>query len=214
MSDVWTNRWNERFSNAEFVYGELPNEYFREQIDKLPVGKILLPAEGEGRNGVYAARLGWQVSAFDISAQGKIKALTLAEKNNVTLDYQVGELHTLNYTSGQFDAMALIYAHFPTEIKSRMHKALSEYVRTGGVLIFEAFSKNHLQYNANNETVGGPREIGMLFSKKELLSDFPHYEVLELEEKVIELNEGPFHSGTGSVIRFVGRKKTIYLETV
>jgi hypothetical protein len=63
MSDVWTNRWNERFSNAEFVYGELPNEYFREQIDKLPVGKILLPAEGEGRNGVYAARLGWQVSA-------------------------------------------------------------------------------------------------------------------------------------------------------
>lgn len=207
MSDAWTDRWNERFSNAEFVYGELPNDYFREQIGKLPVGKILLPAEGEGRNGVYAARMGWQVSAFDISLKGKAKATKLAEKNNVTLDYQVGELHTLNYTPGQFDALALIYAHFPAAIRSNMHKGLREYVRKGGVVIFEAFSKNHLQYNSNNETVGGPKEIGMLFSTEELLADFPEYEVIELEEKVIELNEGPFHSGTGSVIRFVGRKK-------
>jgi Methyltransferase domain len=207
MSDAWTDRWNKRFSNAEFVYGELPNDYFREQIGKLPVGKILLPAEGEGRNGVYAARMGWQVSAFDISVEGNAKATKLAEKNNVTLDYQVGELHTLNYPPGQFDALALIYAHFPAAIKSNMHKALSEYVRKGGVVIFEAFSKNHLQYNSNNETVGGPKEIGMLFSTEELLADFPEYEVIELEEKVIELNEGSFHSGTGSVIRFVGRKK-------
>jgi hypothetical protein len=207
MSNPWTDRWNERFSNAEFVYGELPNEYFREKIDPLPVGRILLPAEGEGRNGVYAARLGWQVSAFDISDQGKSKALTLAEKNNVTLDYQVGELHTLTYTPAQFDALALIYAHFPADIKSGMHKTLNEYLRPGGMLIFEAFSKNHLRYNSNNESVGGPKESGMLFSKEELLSDFPNYEVLSLEEKVIDLKEGPFHSGTGSVIRFVGRKR-------
>lgn len=207
MSDPWIDRWNERFSKAEFVYGELPNEYFKEQLDKLAPGKIFLPADGEGRNGVYAARQGWQVSAFDISMQGRNKALALAAKNKVTLDYQVGELHTLNYAQGQFDAMALIYAHFPAAIKSMLNKALSVYVRKGGTLIFEAFSKNHLQYNAKNERVGGPKEIGMLFSKEEVLSDFPDYTVVELEEKVIELNEGPFHSGTGSVIRFVGRKK-------
>ncbi len=206
MSNPWTDRWNERFSNAEFVYGELPNEYFKAQLDKLPVGSILLPAEGEGRNGVYAAKLGWQVSAFDISEKGKAKALTLAKKNNVTLDYQVGELHTLSYKSHQFDVLALIFAHFPAAIKSDMHQALREFVRPGGVVIFEAFSKNHLQYNSNNESVGGPKELAMLFSKEELLADFPEYEVIELEEKVIHLNEGPFHSGTGSVIRFVGRK--------
>lgn len=207
MSDSWIDRWNDRFSKTEFVYGELPNEYFKEQLDKLPVGQILLPAEGEGRNGVYAAKLGWQVSAFDISEQGRAKALKLAEKNQVTLDYQVGELHTLNYTPKQFDVLALIFAHFPADIKSRMHKALSPYVRTGGTLIFEAFSKNHLQYNSNNESVGGPKELAMLFSKQELLADFPDYDVLELEEEVIHLNEGPYHSGIGSVIRFVGRKR-------
>lgn len=212
MSNAWTDRWNERFSNTGFVYGELPNDYFRDQIDKLPVGKILLPAEGEGRNGVYAAKLGWKVSAFDISAQAKIKAHALAEKNNVTLEYQVGEvnpqtLSSLNYTHGQFDALALIYAHFPAAIKSGMHKALSSYVRKGGIVIFEAFSKNHLQYNSNNESVGGPKELAMLFSKEELLADFPEYEVIELEEKVVDLNEGPFHSGRGSVMRFLGRKR-------
>jgi hypothetical protein len=207
MADSWTDRWNERFSNAEFVYGELPNDYFKEQLDKLPVGKILLPAEGEGRNGVYAARWGWQVSAFDISEKGRTKALILAEKNNITLDYQVGDLHTLKYLPGQFDALALIYAHFPAAIKSDMHKALSPFVRSGGTLIFEAFSKNHLQYNSNNERVGGPKELAMLFSEEEVLADFPEYNVVELEEKVIHLNEGQFHSGTGSVIRFVGKKR-------
>ena len=95
MSDAWTDRWNERFSRPEFVYGEQPNDYFKEQIEKLPAGKILLPAEGEGRNGVHAAKLGWKVSAFDISAQGKNKALKLAEKNKVTLDYQVDEIQSL-----------------------------------------------------------------------------------------------------------------------
>lgn len=206
MSNAWTDRWNERFSNTDFVYGELPNEYFREQINKLPAGKILLPAEGEGRNGVYAAKLGWQVSAFDISEQGRTKALKLAEKHSVTLDYQVGE-QLPTYREGEFDVMALIFAHFPAAIKSTLHKALTTFVRPGGIVIFEAFSKSHLQYNSNNETVGGPKELAMLFSKEELLQDFADFEVLELEEKVIDLNEGPFHSGTGSVMRFVGRKK-------
>lgn len=207
MSDPWTDRWNERFRKPEFAYGESPNEFFQEQLDKLHPGKILLPAEGEGRNGVYAARQGWEVSAFDISVEGKNKALRLAEKHTVTLDYRVGELSSLPYAAQQFDAMALIFAHFPAEIKSSMHRALDQYVRTGGIVIVEAFSKNHLRYNAKNEKVGGPRDIDMLFSMEEIKSDFPNYHIRQLEEKVVYLNEGPFHSGTGSVIRFVGHKK-------
>jgi len=80
-------------------------------------------------------------------------------------------------------------------------------LRHGGLIIFEAFSKNHLAYIAKNEKVGGPKDLGSLFSIDELKSDFPDYEIIELIEKEIELNEGSFHNGTGSVIRFVGRKK-------
>jgi SAM-dependent methyltransferase len=207
MSDSWTQRWNDRYSNEIFAYGEKPNNYLKAQLENLQPGTILFAAEGEGRNAVFAARLGWDVQAFDISSEGKKKAFQLAEKNQVTIAYQVGQLETLGYTAGQFDALALIYAHFPATVKSAYHRILSSYVRSGGYIIFEAFSKKHLDYLAKNEQVGGPKEFDMLFSIEEIKADFPDYEILELEEKEIELNEGQFHNGTGSVIRFTGRKK-------
>jgi hypothetical protein len=207
MDESWSDKWNERFSKEEFAYGEQPNNYLKEQLEKLVPGTILFPAEGEGRNAVFAAGLGWTVSAFDISAAGKKKALRLAAARNVKIDYQVGELQGLNYKPGQFDAIGLIYAHFPANIKSSIHKTLDNYLRKGGTVIFEAFSKRHIEYNAANEKVGGPTDIRMLFSIAEIKSDFANYEVIELEEKEIELSEGLFHNGKGSVIRFVGRKK-------
>ena len=207
MNDTWTERWNDRYSNSAFAYGEEPNNFFKEQIEKLNPGTILLPAEGEGRNAVYAAKLGWKVAAFDISEEGKNKALKLAEANNVKIDYKIGALETLNYQPEQFDAIALIYAHFPAEIKSYLHKTLETYLRKDGTIIFEAFSKKHLEYLAINDKVGGPKDIESLFSIEEIKADFPNYEIIQLEEKEIELNEGLFHNGKGSVIRFVGKKK-------
>ena len=207
MNDTWTERWNDRYSNEEFAYGEEPNNFFKEQIEKLAPGTILFPAEGEGRNAVYAAKLDWKVAAFDISEEGKNKALKLAEANNVTIEYKIGELQTLNYQPEQFDAIALIYAHFPAEIKSRLHKTLETYLRKDGIIIFEAFSKKHLEYLAINDKVGGPKDIDSLFSIEEIKADFPNYEIIQLEETEIELNEGLFHNGKGSVIRFVGKKK-------
>lgn len=207
MNNTWTDRWNDRYSSEEFAYGTAPNNYLKEQLEKLKTGSILFPAEGEGRNAVFAAQLGWKVSAFDISAEGKNKALKLAEANDVEIDYLVGELETLNYQEEQFDAIALIYAHFPAAIKSSIHKTLETYLRKGGVIIFEAFSKKHLEYLAINDKVGGPKDIESLFSIEEIQSDFPDYEIIQLEEKEIELNEGLFHNGKGSVIRFVGKKK-------
>lgn len=207
MGNTWTDKWNERYATDEFAFGEQPNNYLKEQLEKLSPGNILFPAEGEGRNAVFAAKLGWSVSAFDISAEGQRKALQLAEKNGVTVDYQIGELQTLNYKDGQFDAIALIYAHFPAAIKSQLHKMLDKYLRKGGTIIFEAFSKSHIDYLAANEKVGGPKDIESLFSVEEIKADFDNYDVVELKETEIYLSEGLYHNGQGSVIRFVGRKK-------
>lgn len=207
MTDAWTERWDNRYSQEEFAYGTGPNNYLKEQLEKLPKGKILFPAEGEGRNAVFAAKLGWTVIAFDISIEGQKKALRLAERNNVVIDYRVGELQTLNFTDGEFDAIALIYAHFPASIKSQLHKALDKYLRKEGTVIFEAFSKGHLNCLAQNENVGGPKDIESLFSIEEIKTDFTNYSVIELKETEIFLNEGLYHNGLGSVIRFVGRKK-------
>lgn len=80
VNDLWTSRWDDRYSEKEFAYGEEPNNYLKEQLSKLTPGPILFPAEGEVRNAVFAAKMGWNVSAFDISIKGKTKAIKLAEK--------------------------------------------------------------------------------------------------------------------------------------
>jgi Methyltransferase domain len=200
-------KWNERYSQVDFAYGETPNEFLRSSLKHIPVGKILFPAEGEGRNAVYATTLGWEVFAFDMSEEGKKKAQLLAEKHQVSIDYQVAELDQISYEQDQFDAIALIYAHFSAATKSDCHRVLQSYLKQGGLIIFEAFSKNHLPLRRNNPSVGGPEDLDMLFSIEEIKSDFDNFEIIQLSENVIELNEGLCHVGTGSVIRFVGRKK-------
>lgn len=199
--------WNERYSKEVFAYGEEPNKFLKSELKKNAVGTILFPAEGEGRNAVYAAQKGWSVSAFDLSEAGQQKASLLATKQGVEIDYIVNSFPDLPYTPNQFDVIVLIYAHFPANKKSEFHKILCNYLKPNGILIFEAFSKKHLEYVTLNPAVGGPKDIDMLFSLEEIKIDFSDFEILRLTEEVIELHEGVCHNGKGSVIRFVGRKK-------
>ncbi|HVS92946.1 MAG TPA: class I SAM-dependent methyltransferase [Mucilaginibacter sp.] len=200
--------WDSRYGEKEYAYGKAPNKFFKEQIEKLKPGSILMPADGEGRNGVYAAQLGWDVTSTDLSAEGKEKALQLAAERGVTLTYFVGDLEQANFREASFDAIGLVYAHFLAEKKSAIHKKLCTYLKPGGLVIFEAFSKSHLELARKNPRVGGPKDIAMLFSKEEIMHDFENFDTLLLEEMEITVDEGIYHAGTGSVIRFVGRKRT------
>ncbi len=206
MNDDWTNHWNTRFTEPGHAYGREPNAYLAQRIAELPAGSILFGAEGQGRNAVHAAREGWTVSAFDISEAARASALNLAQEAGVTLDYRVGSFPDLGFFPAQFDAVALIYAHFPPEVRSGYHTLLDRYLKPGGTLIFEGFGTRHLDYRQRNPGVGGPAVPALLFSTEELARDFPGYEVVELEEREIELREGKYHNGTGSVVRFFGRK--------
>ncbi len=199
--------WNNRYRIEDSAYGYEPNEYFKEQLSKLDPDKILLPAEGEGRNAVFAAKLGWEVSAFDMSEQGKIKAEILAQKNRVHIDYKIGEFKELEYEQEYFGSIALIYAHFTAELKSKYHKQLDCYLKKGGVIIFEAFSKYNLELVQQGKNTNGPKNIDALFSVDEIRKDFHNYETIELKEEVIELNEGLYHKGESAIVRFVGKKK-------
>ncbi|MBW7914765.1 MAG: class I SAM-dependent methyltransferase [Taibaiella sp.] len=199
--------WNERYNREEYVYGEAPNEYFRQQLQTLTPGSILMPLEGEGRNGVYAAGLGWQVDAFDMSTEGKRKALQLAKKNNVTINYTVGELSGMNYKPEAYDAMALVFAHFPAEKKEAYHSRLNSYLRKGGIVILEAFNKKHIQYNSVNPLAGGPRDVGMLYNEDELRTYFKDFDIIELYETDTMMEEGAFHKGMSAVVRLTAQKR-------
>lgn len=200
--------WDSRYSSEDYAYGISPNDFFKYAIDKYELtGKILLPAEGEGRNAVYAAKNGLNVTAFDISREGKKKALKLAEKGNVEINYEVGNFLDLDIINEQFDSAALIYAHFPPSILSSYHKKIAELVKPNGYIILEGFSTGHLELRKQNPKVGGPDKLEMLFSEDTIKRDFSDFEIIQLEEVEIELNEGKFHIGTGKVIRFVGKKQ-------
>ncbi|CAM3654608.1 class I SAM-dependent methyltransferase [Flavobacterium gelidilacus] len=199
MSDFW----NQRYAEKEYTYGIQPNQFLEASISKLPKsGKILFPAEGEGRNAVFAAKSGFKVVAFDTSSEGKKKADKLAQDNDVIIDYQVGVLEDLKYKEASFDGVVLIYAHFPKAIRKAMHKQILRLVKPNGIIIFEAFSKEQLQY-----TSGGPKDSEMLFSEEEVKDEFQHVDFDFLKTEIIELSEGAFHKGKGSVVRFTGKKK-------
>ncbi len=199
--------WDERFSSDEYIYGEEPNEYLRSQLSQLYPGEIMFAAEGEGRNAVYAARQSWKVTAFDQSKEGKKKAEKLAKKQQVEIDYRVGDLPNLGFEKDEVDVVALIYAHFSPGLRSQYHNLLISYLRRDGLVIFEGFSKKHVAYQKKNPDVGGPKDENLLFSIEEIKEDFGELNFLELEETVVNLQEGDFHNGIGAVIRFVAQKK-------
>ncbi|HSL87766.1 MAG TPA: hypothetical protein VK870_00530, partial [Ignavibacteriaceae bacterium] len=86
MTEFNNNFWDERYSAEEYVYGKDPNEFFEEHLSKLNPGRLLLPGEGEGRNAIFAAKLGWQVDANDQSIVAKSKAEKLAHAYGVNIN--------------------------------------------------------------------------------------------------------------------------------
>lgn len=191
--------WDERYATPQYIYGIEPNRFFRHNLDKLSRGRILLPAEGEGRNAVYAAKAGWEVCAFDSSAVARSKALKLADQNGVNIDYRIMDYEMVDYPNQSFDAIALIYAHSP--IREFVHRRMVELLKPGGVLILEGFSKHQINFAS-----GGPRNTDWLFSTDELKSDFNGLKSINVWEDTIELDEGIGHKGIASVIRMLGYK--------
>ena len=196
--------WNERYAQEGYAYGKAPNVFLQSQLGFISKGTLLFPAEGEGRNAVYAAEQGYETHAFDLSIAGQEKALALANERQVTLHYAVGPLETLGYQEASFDGLVLIYAHFPAAVRKAYHQQLVSYVKEGGTVIFEAFSEAQLHY-----TSGGPKEVAMLFTEAAVREEFPSLNFTYLDTVVVDLDEGPYHQGKGSVVRFVGVKTAL-----
>jgi len=192
--------WDERYGQTIYHYGKAPNVFYAHQLEKLAKGKILLPAEGEGRNAVYAAIKGWKVTAFDFSEEGQKKALKLAMEYDVDIDYQL--IHVTEFEANDsYDVIALVFAHFAGEERATLFQKLGKALTPGGYLIMEVFSKNQIGRNS-----GGPKDMDLLYSKEEIKELFPDLDFIVLEETKIDLDEGETHRGEAAVIRVVAQK--------
>ncbi len=200
--------WNTRYAEADYAYGIAPNVFFAQQLKARNLqGTALFPAEGEGRNAVFAAQNGLTVTAIDLSQAAKEKALKLAASQGVDFaEYLVGNLAEIDLPPVQFDVLVLIFAHFPPDMKQPLHHKLLAALKPKGTIIFEAFGKQHLAFNAKNPQAGGPKNESMLFSKEEIPVLFPNVTIELLEETTVHLEEGAYHRGESAVVRFVGTK--------
>lgn len=193
--------WDERYSSNETVYGHEPNLFFRNQLLKSQPGKLLLPAEGEGRNALFAGQIGWQVEAFDFSKTAQQKALALANQFQLSIDYSLADIDSVVLKSKAYDAIGLIYVHLPPDLRKSFHKQCIQALRPGGTLILEAFSKKQLTRSS-----GGPKDAKLLYTLEDLLDDFNGMQILYSKTEEVTLSEGPFHEGESSVVRIVARK--------
>lgn len=200
------NIWDQRYAEEGWAYGTEPNAFIAEQLNHLrprfPNGKLWLPAEGEGRNAIYAAQQGWDVSCFDQSKVGVAKTLQQAEKLGLMVEAKVLDInHLLNETpQPTFQVIALAYVHLPAIIRSAFYKSLFHYLSEGGVLIAELFAPEQLKQQLPS---GGPKDLSMLPDLDQLREDFSAFRSQQIWQERIHLQEGKYHNGPAEVYRLV-----------
>ncbi len=195
------NFWDSKYDQKDWLYGQEPNEFLKSQLADLKPGLILLPAEGEGRNAVYAASLGWSVWAFDTSAVAQKKALSLAGSKQLILRYDLVSVEGFHPGESGFDAIGLCYAHFEPQLRRLFFRNLQDWIVPGGKIILEAFRKDQIHKKS-----GGPKDLNLLYSLDDLRKDFNQLHIEQLTADTIILDEGAGHQGEAEVVRFVGRK--------
>jgi len=193
--------WDDRYNTDKYVYGKEPNLFFASSLKQFKPGKILLPGEGEGRNAVFAAKLGWEVDAFDQSSVALEKAKSLAQANGVDIRYQVSNITEYTFENDTYDTIGLIFIHANPEIRKLLHNQVEKALKPGGSLILQAFHISQLENNT-----GGPKSLEMLINKEILLAEFPSMIHKQLEVSEVMLEEGPFHRGVARVIQYIGTK--------
>jgi len=194
-------KWDERYSEAGFAYGTAPNEFLASIAGRIPQGKILSLAEGEGRNAVYLAALGYEVTGVDGSEVGLRKAVELAKERGVTIATIHADLSTFEIEPEKWNAIIACYCHVPSAIRLPLHRAVVRGLKPGGLFVLEAFSKEQLGYGT-----GGPQSLDMLMSLDELQQELAGLEFIHAVRKERDVREGSGHTGLASVVQLLGVK--------
>ena len=193
--------WDERYQGDDYVYGTEPNDFLRAQVDRLPPGRILCLAEGEGRNAVFLAERGFTVTAIDQSGVGLQKARRLAEGRGVTIDTIVADLADYDIEPGAWDGIVSIFAHMPQAARQHLHGEVVTGLRPGGVFILEAYRPEQLEYRT-----GGPPMVELMMDLESLRAELEGLDFEFAEETVRDIQEGPLHQGLGAVVQVLARR--------
>jgi ubiquinone/menaquinone biosynthesis C-methylase UbiE len=196
-------RWESRFDKPEYEFGKSPNEFLARCKPLLPKsGKALAVADGEGRNGVWLAEQGLDVTSTDFSPAAQKKARALAKERGVHVTFIEADMHKWPYPETAFDVVAEIFTQVSMPAERPLKWAgMRRALKSGGLLILEGYSPKQLEHGT-----GGPKNIEQLYTRAMLEEAFGDFRDLKIEEEEREMREGAAHAGMSAVIHLTGRK--------
>lgn len=194
--------WNLRYAGDDYFYGEEPNRFLADQRHRLHAGMTaLVPADGEGRNGVWLATLGLDVHTVDSAASGVAKARRLADQEGVEIRAERADLFTWDWPVAAYDVIASIFFHMPSAVRPAIHAKMLGALKPGGLLILEAFHQEQLRFRS-----GGPKDVDLLCTEALLKSDFAGARIESLQKCQIDLDESDAHRGQAMVVRLLATR--------
>lgn len=193
--------WNERYNIEPYFYGKMPNDFLVSESNRIPKGNVLCLADGEGRNSVFLARSGYQVTGVDSSQTGIDKAQKLAQEAGVEVDYQCADLADFPINPSSWDGVVSVFCHLPSKLRQNIFRSVVNGLKPGGTLILESYAPNQLQYGT-----GGPKNLDLLADLESLKSDLSGLDWIVSHEIERIVMEGMGHSGPSAVIQLIGVK--------
>ena len=194
--------WDERYREQALTYGDKPNDFLVEQVGALRPGNCLCIAEGQGRNAVWLASQGFDVTAVDQSSVGMARAKERAKERGVELATKVADLAEFDLGDARWDNVVSIFGHLPSALRRDVHRRTVDALKPGGVFLVEAYTPAQIETSGT----GGPSDPDMLLTADVLRSELPGLEAVLVREITREVNEGEFHTGEGAVVQFIARK--------
>jgi len=193
--------WDQRYGESGYAYGTEPNDFLKEMAPRLTPGRCLCLAEGEGRNAVFLAGRGFEVTAVDASSVGMDKAAQLAQQRGVALDTVVSDLADYRVQPDHWDAIVSIFCHVPLAIRRPLHRAVVAGLRPGGMLLLEAYTPRQLELGT-----GGPKLAELTMQLVDLRDELAGLEFLHALETERDVVEGKYHTGRGAVVQVLAQK--------
>ena len=179
--------WDRKYAGSELLWTAEPNRFLVAEVTGLPAGRALDLACGEGRNAVWLAQQGWQVTAVDFSEVAIAKARRLAEAHEVEVAWLAADLLDYQPPAGTFELVILFYLQLPSEERRQVVRTAAEAVAPGGTFLLVAHDRRNLE-----DGYGGPKDAAVLYTPEEVVVDLDGLEVerAELVKRPVETPEG------------------------
>ncbi len=167
--------WDERYAASELVWSVGPNQFVDAECADLSPGRALDLAAGEGRNAIWLARRGWDVTAVDFSQVALDKGRTLA--GDVDVEWVCADATTWT-RADSYDLVVIAYLQLPAAERREAVRRGFTALRPGGTFLLVCHDTTNL-----TEGTGGPQDASVLLTAEDVLADLAgeDFEVVRAE---------------------------------